>query len=446
MKNHKLTVVQYLGFFIINSSLLISCLPETNNTETLSPKVTDLAIATSTLLPATSVSPTFSLPPTTFTNTPINTLTIVPRRIAFAARDGVVVINTDGTNAITISVKNSAGFDMIYSSPTWSPDGHWLAFIGEELRASEWIYSYSDIYIAKTDGSEVRRLTYSPNIIKGNLSWSPTKNYLLYNAQDASGKQTDLYLINTNNENDNRNITNTATHETYPAWSPDGQKIAFLSPDINNFGHENLYIRNADGTNQQAIAGADAGYGKISWSPDGKQIIYVSPQNCGDIYTVDLESSHLRLVNDMSGHKKSPAWSPDGKQILFSGSSFNCLDGQSTSLFNNWQIYSIDTSNNSYALLFSKQPSEENYDPAWATVPVLKTGENYIVTESGNNLNMRSAPTTKGKILEKLQTGEMISIMEDYADNDGYYWRRVRTLDGLEGWIVELAAWYQAVN
>jgi len=460
MKNHKLAIVQCLGIFVIISILMGSCsagtqVDQATETETLSPKITDLATGKSSVMPTASVAATNSLPATAFTNIPtdaptaLEPLAIDRKKVAFAVRDGVFVTNMDGTNAITISVKDSVGFDMIYTSPVWSPDGHWLAFIGKELRANQWIYSYSDIYLAKADGSEVKRLTHSPVAIKDSLSWSPIGNYLLYDAMISGHK--DIYLIDVNNENDNRNITNSAEDETDPAWSPNGQKIAFLSPEISEDGKKyssSLNVMNTDGTNRQRITGVEAWFGKIAWSPDGKQIVYRSAKGCGDLYVVDLDSGKFRLLSNLAGHKRSPAWSPDAKQILFAGSSASCSNdnGAGEAVFSNWQIYVINMDDGSQALLLPAQPSEENYDPAWASVPMLKTRGNYSITESGNNLYVRSSPSTKGKAIEKLQTGDRITVLDEYADSEGYYWRRIQTADNMDGWVVEIAAWYQAVE
>lgn len=72
-----------------------------------------------------------------------------------------------------------------------------------------------------------------------------------------------------------------------------------------------------------------------------------------------------------------------------------------------------------------------------------KIGENYTITEAGANLNLRSSPSTQSEVLKKIQAGDTITILEGPSDMEDYYWWKIRTLDGIEGWVVEIAAWYQ---
>ena len=80
---------------------------------------------------------------------------------------------------------------------------------------------------------------------------------------------------------------------------------------------------------------------------------------------------------------------------------------------------------------------------AWAPVPSLGIGKQYTITELGANLNLRTEPSLSGKILEKLPAGEVITVLDGFVDVDDYYWWKIQTQDGIEGWVVEVANWYK---
>ena len=120
------------------------------------------------------------------------------------------------------------------------------------------------------------------------------------------------------------------------AWSPDGQRIAFVSRQD---GNENIYVMNTDGSSVTQLTSDPFQYYYIlrdptdtdpAWSPDGKQIAFVSGRSGSllnpqalNIYVMDANG--LNAVQLTGQGKNSlpsfgyahPAWSPDGKQIAF---------------------------------------------------------------------------------------------------------------------------------
>jgi uncharacterized protein YgiM (DUF1202 family) len=85
--------------------------------------------------------------------------------------------------------------------------------------------------------------------------------------------------------------------------------------------------------------------------------------------------------------------------------------------------------------------------PVWAPVPYLLIGEDYVITELGANLNLRDSPSLDGEILQKLQIGEVVKILEEPVEVDDFFWRRMRVeAENIEGWAVEVAGWYKKVE
>ena len=122
-----------------------------------------------------------------------------------------------------------------------------------------------------------------------------------------------------------RRLTRHLQYDAVPAWSPDGQKIAFMSyRDEHRFkgwGSINgeIYVMNADGANPinltQSPERAD---GSPSWSPDGKQIVFhVFEQGIADIWVMSSDGGNPRNLTNHDALDSYPDWSPDGNQIVF---------------------------------------------------------------------------------------------------------------------------------
>ena len=144
---------------------------------------------------------------------------------------------------------------------------------------------------------------------------------------DRDGNQ-EIYMMNPDGTNQTR-LTNNSIVDDHAMWSPDGQKLAFVSQRA--AGGFAIFQMNMDGTNRVEITPLSnfvnvtpwgvVGF-SMSWSPDGRKIAFQDPYY-DDIWVVDVET-HARqnLTNDGGGQIRffdyHPAWSPDGSTILFS--------------------------------------------------------------------------------------------------------------------------------
>jgi Tol biopolymer transport system component len=100
-----------------------------------------------------------------------------------------------------------------------------------------------------------------------------------------------------------------------PAWSPDGQHIAFRS---DRDAQPEVYVMNADGSNQTRLTTDPGEDVQPSWSPDGMRIAFASTRNgAHDIYVMNANGSNQTRLTTSPAHEFDPAWSPDGKKIAF---------------------------------------------------------------------------------------------------------------------------------
>lgn len=118
---------------------------------------------------------------------------------------------------------------------------------------------------------------------------------------------------------DIRNLTRTpGVHERSPAWSPDGQRIAYLSDAS---GEYELVLADQTGLKGKETIplGPPGFYYSPHWSPDGNMIAYTD--KALNLYYIDLaEREPVRVDTDTYDHPERslyPVWSPDSKWIAY---------------------------------------------------------------------------------------------------------------------------------
>ncbi|MCI0377663.1 MAG: LpqB family beta-propeller domain-containing protein [Gemmataceae bacterium] len=111
------------------------------------------------------------------------------------------------------------------------------------------------------------------------------------------------------------NLTNHKADDTYPAWSPDGKKIAFTS-DRN--GAPQLYLMDADGGKVKRLTNHEGVDRAPSWSPDGKKIVFCRHlEGNPEIFVVNADGTGAVNLTKHDAYDADPAWSPDGKRFAF---------------------------------------------------------------------------------------------------------------------------------
>ena len=148
-------------------------------------------------------------------------------------------------------------------------------------------------------------------------SLAPDGKSFVFAAKSARG-DFDLFLQRIGDKRA-RNITeDSAANDTQPAFSPDGERIAFRSERGEARG---IYVMSATGENVRRVS--DFGF-HPAWSPDGKEIV-VSTEGKdlptfrsgtpSELWIISVETGSKRLLNQNRGIQ--PAWSPDGKFIAY---------------------------------------------------------------------------------------------------------------------------------
>jgi TolB protein len=188
--------------------------------------------------------------------------------------------------------------------PSWSPDGKRIAFASHRDGTSH-------IFSMRPDGTDTRRLTSSRQD-DGHPSWSADGRWIVFGREGA------LFRIPAAGGAAHR-VGKGLGNAQNPAYSPDGKLIAY---DYRRPGYSirEIYVMRADGTGIRRLTHVGAVSSFPTWSPDGKRIAFVSDALDGrsQIYAVAPGGGKVQRIVRTSGDAIQPSWSPDGSKIAFS--------------------------------------------------------------------------------------------------------------------------------
>ena len=226
-------------------------------------------------------------------------------RIAFTTRRHsndleLYAMSADGTNQVRLTT--TAGTD---DSPSWSPDGARIVFRSERDVNSE-------IYVVNADGTGLTRLT-NDAAADFQPAWSSTGRIAFVSDRDHSAGE--IYVMNEDGSNVVR-LTNNDLAESTPAWSPDGSMIAFMRDVCYYYCPRNLYVMNADGSNErqpgEALSDWNVWRSDPSWAPSGRAIALTReycPYYCDPPAIVVVDPQGTRSVV-VTNNGSNPAWKP----------------------------------------------------------------------------------------------------------------------------------------
>lgn len=131
-----------------------------------------------------------------------------------------------------------------------------------------------------------------------------------------------------------RRLTFNRVFDGYPAWAPDGRRVAFLQelihePWANFDGARRLVTLAADGGNARVLVEHDSHDQETglvlhqpAWSPDGRRLAFAAAAGRTQVglYTVPVDGAaprRLRFLRPLATTMSAPAWSPDGRRLAF---------------------------------------------------------------------------------------------------------------------------------
>ncbi len=226
-------------------------------------------------------------------------------RIAFTGcpnRCEVYVIGRDGRGLRRVT----AGY-----GPTWSPDGTKIAFAQDG----------KNLYVVNASGTGLRRLLHvnaSQDAEVSGPSWSPDGKLVLYH------RTTDTYtghlaLIDANGRH-GRRLTRIPRDALEASWSPDGRRILFACSfgGATDVASASVFVINVDGTGfRRLVFISEMAGGSFfpAWSPDGKKIAFVGYPKADDSPGIFVMSSKGTAIHRITKYTDddAPDWQPTGR-------------------------------------------------------------------------------------------------------------------------------------
>ncbi len=278
---------------------------------------------------------------------------------AKTAESALFVANTDGSG----ERKLASLFDNLYFSGgmAWSPDGKLIACgVGDDKKLER---KQTLAVIGVSDGALKELSEYKWDSIDS-AAWLPDMSGIIFSADDTGGGEgiSKIFEISypggesrrlTQNLTDYSDVTITADGKTLVARESDFSANVWVSPNAdisraqqittgkanyargiawtpdkrivyiaNTSGVEEVWIMNADGSNQKQLTNdARIKYTPVV-SPDGRYIVYAVPYNGGDLWRINIDGSNPILLTGKDSHEGNPDISPDGKWIVYSAWNF----------------------------------------------------------------------------------------------------------------------------
>jgi Tol biopolymer transport system component len=257
-------------------------------------------------------------------------------KIAFVRSGDIYTVDSDGSNETNLVNSVSHDFKLL----AWSSDGTKLALVKDKPGAID------ELYATDSDGTHRAYLADYRTYMNQGATISPDGTKIAFANDPEEFGEYDIYTVNPDGSG-LKNSTSTLSGEGYPVFSPDGEKIAFTrqrqlghygggSGDTRGTLDIEIYVMERDGgwvrniTNTRSIREEEPAF-----SPDGERIIYVSPetdnspyQMGNDIHVMNSDGScGRRLTSTAAVAEEYPVISPDGANIAFRALSEETLPG-----------------------------------------------------------------------------------------------------------------------
>jgi TolB protein len=212
----------------------------------------------------------------------------------------LAVMDQDGFNVRTLT----DGSDIVIT-PRFSPNSQEITYMSIG-KSTPRVYLFNIETRQREIVGEFPNMSFAPR-------YSPDGQRVIMSLLDENGRNSNIDVLDLRSRQLQR-LTNVPAINTAPSFSPDGSQVTFES---DRGGSQQIYVMNADGSNQTRISFGNGRYSTPVWSPDGKNIAFT--KQAGGKFAIGVmkpDGSGERILTE-GFHNEGPTWAPNGRVLMF---------------------------------------------------------------------------------------------------------------------------------